>query len=93
VIELKGDRVQVSGAMTIQSAAALMAEGESAVRGGASVIDLSRVDAADSSALAVLFGWLRAARGAERTLTIVQVPEGLRSLADLYGVAELLPLA
>ena len=93
MIAVNGDRLQVSGPMTIQSAASLMTEGESAVRGGATVIDLSKVDAADSSALAVLFGWLRAAQGAKRTLTIVQPPESLLSLAVLYGVADLLPLA
>lgn len=93
MIEVSGDRLRVSGPMTIESAAALMAEGETAVRGGAAVIDLSQVEDADSSALAVLFGWLRAAAGRNPGLTIVQPPESLRSLATLYGVADLLPLA
>jgi len=92
MIELDGDRLRVTGSMTIESAAALMAAGEVAVHsGGASLIDLSAVEDADSSALAVLFGWLRAAEG--RSLTVVQAPASLRSLAILYGVAELLPLA
>jgi phospholipid transport system transporter-binding protein len=94
MIELSGDRLRVTGPMTIESAAALMAAGEAAVHSGsASVIDLSGVDDADSSALAVLFGWLRAAGEKGGGLSIVDAPAGLRSLATLYGVADLLPLA
>lgn len=92
MIEVSGDRLEVSGPMTVDVAAALMTAGEAAVRGGARVIDLSAVKEADSSALAVLFGWLRAA-GDTGNLSIVAAPTGLRSLATLYGVAELLPLA
>jgi phospholipid transport system transporter-binding protein len=93
MVEVVGDRLRVSGPMTVESAAALLAAGEQAVRNGASVVDLSQVEEADSSALAVLFGWLRAASGKGGGLKIVDAPEGLRSLAILYGVAELLPLA
>ncbi len=92
MVEVNGDRLRVSGPMTIESAAALMAAGEAAVRSGAAVIDLSQVREADSAALAVLFSWLRAA-GDKSRLSIVGPPESLRSLATLYGVADLLPLA
>jgi phospholipid transport system transporter-binding protein len=66
----------------------LDAETESEVR-----FDLSSVREADSSALAVLFALRRAAAARGRTLTVTNPPPGLLSLAGLYGVAELLPLA
>jgi phospholipid transport system transporter-binding protein len=58
-------------------------------------IDLSAIgDAdADSSALAVLFAWLRDARRQGAEFRIVNPPAGLLSLAALYGVDEFLPLA
>jgi phospholipid transport system transporter-binding protein len=44
----------------------------------------------DSAAVATLLVWRRAAQSAGLSLRIASVPAGLQSLADLYGVAELL---
>ncbi|SBT09230.1 Anti-sigma-factor antagonist [Candidatus Accumulibacter aalborgensis] len=60
----------------------------------ASVVDLQAVGEVDSSALGVVLGWLRTA--GERDLVglrIANPPASLISLATLYGVSELLPLA
>ncbi len=43
--------------------------------------------------LALLLSWTRAARGAGRTLSIVGAPQALLSLAALYDVDAILPLA
>jgi phospholipid transport system transporter-binding protein len=56
------------------------------------VFDLAAVAEVDSSGLAVVFGWSRAAAAAGQTLRIVNPPANLISLAELYGVTELLPL-
>jgi phospholipid transport system transporter-binding protein len=56
-------------------------------------VDLSAVSEADSSAIAVMLGWLRAAPALSAQLQFEHVPEGIAALADLYGVRELLPLA
>jgi phospholipid transport system transporter-binding protein len=93
MIEVVDGRVKVAGAMVIASAAALRDEGEAALLGGASVIDLTAVPEADSSAVAVLLAWTRIANERKQALAIVGVPQSVRSLAVLYGVAELLPLA
>jgi phospholipid transport system transporter-binding protein len=47
----------------------------------------------DSSGLTVVFGWVRAAKAQGRTVRISHPPQNLLSLAALYGVTELLPLA
>jgi phospholipid transport system transporter-binding protein len=47
----------------------------------------------DSAALAVVFAWLRDAHSAKRTLSFASVPQQLVSLAAVYGVSDLLPLA
>lgn len=93
MIQSSGDRLQVVGPMTIALATRLKSAGESAIGAGATVVDLSQVTEVDSASLAVLFDWLRTAREKERALSIVHPPESVRSLALLYGVADLLPLA
>jgi phospholipid transport system transporter-binding protein len=53
----------------------------------------SAVSEADSSAVAVMLGWLRAADAASARVRFAHIPAGVRSLAELYGVTDLLPLA
>ena len=93
MIEVAGDRLRVRGAMVISSATELKEAGETALSNGASVVDLGEVAEADSSAVAVLLAWTRVAQDRKQALAIVDVPESIKSLAVLYGVAELLPLA
>lgn len=92
MIRPSGDRLEVEAAMTLANAAALLEEGKKLLGREETVFDLARVDSVDSSALAVVFGWQREAAGARRAIRIVNPPQDLLSLAQMYGVAELLPL-
>ncbi|MEW6512844.1 MAG: STAS domain-containing protein [Pseudomonadota bacterium] len=83
----------VTGSMTMGSAATLLAQGVQALREGRTTFDLSAVTEIDSSGLAVLFGWQRAAQAGGKTITIVNPPHNLRSLADVYDVTGLLSLS
>lgn len=76
--------------LTMQDAASSLQPGLDAVRGGSAAIDLSRLERFDSAAVAVLLVWQRAAQSTGVSLRIESVPAGLLSLADLYGVADLL---
>lgn len=96
MIQASGDRLQVIGPMTIAVATQLKSAGESAIGTGASgtsIVDLSQVTEVDSASLAILFDWLRTARERGSGFSIDHPPESVRSLAQLYGVADLLPLA
>lgn len=93
MIQAAGDRIEVDGAMTLAAATALLGEGKALIGQGLGVIDLAGVTEVDSSGLAVVFGWLRAARDAGKSFRIVNVPENFMSLAEVYGVADQLPLA
>ena len=86
-------RLEVSGGMTLDVAARLLAEGNAQVGSRDLVVDLSAVDAVDSSALAVIFGWVRQAKQNGHAIKVANPPAQLMSLAELYGVVELLPLA
>ena len=74
----------------MQDAASSLQPGLDAIRRGSADIDLSRMERFDSAAVAALLVWRRAARSAGLSLRIAGVPAGLQSLADLYGVADLL---
>lgn len=87
-----GDCLRVSGRLTMNSIGALFAEAMQPLDGKDWKIDLAQVEAADSAAVSLLLGWLRNAQQHEAKLTFLNVPDDLRSLADLYGVADALPL-
>ena len=93
MIETAPGRLIVTAPLVMDNARKLLDAGCAALQAGEQVIDLSRVTEADSSALAVMLGWLRAAESLRSTVKFANIPAGVRSLAELYGVAELLPLA
>lgn len=93
MLEVSGSSLKVTAPMLYAGAASLLAAGRAALTPDVTSIDLGAIDDADSSALAVLFAWLRDAKAHNVDLRIVNPPAGLLSLAALYGVDEFLPLA
>ncbi len=91
MIRALADRVEDSGPMTMVGAAALLAEGEAVILANPAVFDLAGVTEMDSSCLAVIFGWMRAARDAGKSVQLLNTPRNLLSLAEVYGVSDLLP--
>jgi phospholipid transport system transporter-binding protein len=95
MIRIVDQRIEVSGDVNMANASSLLAEGVKAVTGEGFAttieIDLGGLTAIDSSLLAVVFGWMRAAAAKGRAIRLVNPPANLLSLATVYGVAELLP--
>jgi len=91
VIRREGARIVVSGAVTLGNAAALLEEGRRHIAEGVQTVDLAEVNEMDSALLAVLLAWLRDARSRDKKLSFVNLPESLRTIAQLYGVDRLLP--
>jgi phospholipid transport system transporter-binding protein len=92
VIERAGDRIEVSGRLTMETVAGLFNAGLQPAAHGRLIVDLARVEAVDSAAVSLLLSWLRRAERDKISLSFTHVPDSLLSLARLYGVAELLPL-
>ncbi len=92
MIQREGDCLRVSGRLTMDSIGKSFTEAMQPPEGKNWTIDLAQVEAADSAAVSMLLSWLRNAQRHEAKLTFINVPENLRSLADLYGVANALPL-
>ncbi len=76
--------------LTLQTATASLGQGVAAIKAGQTVFDLAGLKVADSSAVALLLAWKRAARKAGVSLSYVNIPAGLQSLAALYGVDDFL---
>lgn len=93
MIRRDGDRMVVSGPLTLAHVAAALSQGNQAIGEGARSVDLGEVSELDSSALALLLAWLREAKHRDRDLVFANLPQGLTTIARLYGVAELLPAA
>ncbi len=53
-------------------------------------VDLSGIGATDSSAVALLLDWVNESRASGQVLRITGVPERLRDLVRVHGVAPLL---
>jgi phospholipid transport system transporter-binding protein len=90
-MQREGDCLRVSGRLTMDSIGASFAEAMQPLEGKDWKVDLAQVEAADSAAVSLLLGWLRNAQKHEAKLTFINVPDNLRSLAVLYGVADALP--
>ena len=82
-----------NAALIYSTAAAQGVAMRAALSAGADCIDLSRVPQVDSAALALLLEAIRSARAESRALRVVGMSPSLESLAELYGVTELLPAA
>ncbi len=90
IIEQQGNRLTIRGSVTVDTVTDLLAEGLSKFS-GEMVVDLAGVDEVDSSAISLLFEWLRQAKARNATVFYSNLPPTLISLATLYGVLDLIP--
>lgn len=93
MIRRDGRRMVVGGPVTLANVAAVLEEGQRHLDEGVRTVDLGEVTEMDSSLLAALLAWMRDARSKERELAFANLPDGLQTIARLYGVERLLPLA
>jgi phospholipid transport system transporter-binding protein len=88
MITLDDSRLAVSGPLTLRTHRSLREASLAHDFEKINEIDLSQVTEVDSSALSLVFAWVRAAGG--HPVALLNPPESLLALADLYGVVELL---
>lgn len=90
------DMVRLKGDLVFQTVPAIWRAQKDLFSTGAAVtVDLDGVGRVDSSALALLLGWVRLARAAKKNLSFAHIPESLWAIARVTGVEEILrdPLA
>lgn len=66
--------------------------GLDAIKKGQYIFDLKNIITADSSCIAVMLAWQRAAAATSKRIQFINPPLNILTLADLYGVADLLGL-
>ncbi|CAB3790396.1 hypothetical protein LMG28688_03106 [Paraburkholderia caffeinitolerans] len=84
------ERFAIGATLNLESAKTALSAGLAQIAAGASVVDCAPLTQFDSSALAVLIAWQRAARERGVTLNVLNLPTALASLARAYGVDALL---
>ncbi|MEY4730013.1 MAG: hypothetical protein RL020_1171 [Pseudomonadota bacterium] len=87
----ENSRLALSGPVVMQTLKSLHTAGMAQIAAGDVVVDMSGVTEADSSAVSLLMELRRAAHTHSHKLSVVNLPDNVRSLAQLYGVTDLLP--
>jgi phospholipid transport system transporter-binding protein len=91
MISCNGDKCAISGALILENVVTVLEEsGRVLPAAGRVVIDLAGVTEVDSSAVSLLLELRRGALRQSRVIEYVNLPHNLQSLAELYGVSELL---
>lgn len=78
--------------LTTANAHIVLQQGLTAIAAGQTVFDFAATGATDSSAVAMLLAWQRAARAKGVRLELCNLPASVQSLAALYDVASLLSI-
>lgn len=93
MVEASPDRLNVSGALTFQTARAAYEAGLRSIRnasGPAIQVDCSGVNESDSAGLAVLIEWLAEATRVGRKMQFQNLPDGIKAVAQISDVAAIL---
>jgi phospholipid transport system transporter-binding protein len=90
VITCQDGRCTLQGPVTVDNVVSLLEQGREQLTSASATIDLSGVTEVDSSALSLLLEWRRDAARNGRAVRFARLPANLQSLAQLYGVTELL---
>lgn len=91
----EGDgRFRLEGRIDMSNADAILKEGTHQLfNGQPATVDLGGVTAVDSAAISLLLEWQRTAAVAGQPIHFTNLPAALRSLAELYGVSDLITAA
>ncbi len=87
MIDRQGSRIAIKGSVNFGNVTKVIAKGLSEIESGASEIDLSKLESADSSAVSMMLEWLRAAKKRNRNLSFHNMSPDLQSLVRLYGLS------
>lgn len=81
---------QPSNILNVSNARPTLEEGLRAIEAGQKEFDFASLRAVDSTAVATMLAWQRAAQNRGFTLTFTNLPDNLKSLIDLYSVDSLI---
>jgi phospholipid transport system transporter-binding protein len=83
------NRWNVSGEVVIATVSSLLTASKSLALGTETTIDFAQVTDIDTSTISLILEWKRRAMRENQTIKLANLPANLKSLTQLYGVAEL----
>ena len=92
MIRESNDRLFLNGPVTLENVMGLVAAGARYLDGTPKVFDFSEVSEIDSAAVSLMLEWSRRARASGAPVRFANLGESIRSLIDLYGVADLIQI-
>jgi phospholipid transport system transporter-binding protein len=90
MISCERGRCTVQGPLTMANVTSVLEESARLFEGNEILVDLQGVTEVDSAAVSLLLEWRRQALASKRRIEYINLPSNLKSLADLYGVSDLL---
>lgn len=90
MISRNGDVLFLQGAVTVNTVPDLVDAIGDHLRLGVHTIDFSQVAEVDSAAVALALEWQRQAAQQKNVLSLANIPEAMKNLANLYGVSDLM---
>ena len=80
----------LSGDVVVGSAKAILTTSQGFTIASDTKVDFTQVADIDTTALSLILEWKRRAQAENKTLSFIHLPANLSSLAQLYGVSELI---
>ena len=90
MIRREGDTCTVEGPLTLGNITTVLAESAPMITGPSLTVDFAKVTDVDSAAVSLMLEWRRMAEAGGLSITYVNLPKNLNSLAELYGVRDIL---
>ncbi len=84
------DRWNVQGDLIVDTVNSLLQASQSLVLGVNTVADFKDVNEIDTAAISLILEWKRRANRENKELSLVNLPENLKSLVALYGVSDIM---
>lgn len=80
----------VYGAVVYDNVVEVTRAGVEAIKADNGIIDLAKITQVDSSAVSMLLEWVRTAEAHQKKIELINLPENLVNLIELYGVSNLI---
>jgi phospholipid transport system transporter-binding protein len=93
MIQVNGTSIELEGPITLESFCELRAATQPHIGQADWTVDWKNVKEVDSTALALILAWQRESAVHGKQIRNINLPANLKSLAELYGVSELIPTA
>ena len=90
MLDVQNSHMNLTGAIVIDSVGNLLEGGRAHCAANDVTLDFSGATELDSSALALILEYRRAAEAAGKRISVSNIPASLKTLADLYGVTDLI---